>query len=369
MKHDSLKSSLSRRDFLKLAGLGMGAMALRPFSRVLPLDPFPTDKRLGRVLRMTEVRSKPHELAAVVKTVYEDAIVEWNRDVVGTAMGYESYSRHWVETPEGYIFAPYLQPVRSLPNEPLQALPDGKRGFWAEVTVPYVDYVLEKDPASSLTKHLKEANLPMRLYYSQALWCDQIKVSEKTGNLIYRLSEPFSGYDVFWVEGAAMRPLTEDDISPINPDVDPKEKKVVVDLTDQMLSCFEGSREVYFCRCSTGGRWDQYGNAVDAWSTPEGEHWTWRKAISIHMAGGTVSTSGWDTPAITWTTLFSGTGVAIHSAFWHNDFGTPRSHGCVNVTPEDSKWIFRWSLPQVPMDPGDVQVSGDVGTHVIVKER
>jgi hypothetical protein len=374
-------TSLSRRDFLKLAGAGAGALALgsmldlpvRAMPREMPrsLGDFPTGKLLGRLsgyFGKTQIRSQPHELAASVKEIYDDYVVEWDREVVGTTMNYVSNSKRWIETPEGFVYAPFFQPVRNEANQPLQNIPDGEKGFWAEVTVPYIDFVLENPPASPWLKHNLEQGLPIRLYYSQILWVDQIKVSDRTGNLIYRLTEPFSGYDAFWAEGAAFRPLTKDDLAPIHPDVDPATKKVVVNLTDQTLSCFEGNSEVYFCHISSGGKWDAYGNAVDAWSTPLGEHWTWRKAISIHMAGGTVA-GGYDTPAITWTTLFSGTGVAIHSTFWHNDFGTPRSHGCVNASPEDAKWVFRWGLPNVPLDPGDVTVQGDVGTHVIVKER
>jgi hypothetical protein len=366
--------SISRRDFIKLAGTSLGVMALRPLERVIPAPSFqfPEGENLGRLDRFfgtQEIKAQPHEAAAAVKKIYEDTVVQWNREVIGTSVGSTSFSRRWVETPEGYIYAPFLQPVKNLPNEPLQAVPDGVPGFWAEVTVPYVDFVLENpSPASPWLQAALANGWPTRLYYSQILWVDQIKVSENTGRIIYRLSEPYSGYDIFWADGSAFRPLNDDDISPIHPDVDPATKKVYVNLTNQSLSCLEDNREVYFCRISSGGKWDALGNIVDAWSTPIGEHWTWRKAISIHMAGGTVS-GGWDTPAITWTTFFSGTGVAIHSTFWHNDFGTARSHGCVNAKPDDAKWIFRWSLPSVPLYPGDVTVQGDVGTHVVVGER
>jgi hypothetical protein len=54
--------------------------------------------------------------------------------------------------------------------------------------------------------------------------------------------------------------------------------------------------------------------------------------------------------------LISGTGGAIHSIFWHNDFGTPRSHGCDNVRPVNTKWIFRWTNPVVLSDPGDITI-------------
>jgi lipoprotein-anchoring transpeptidase ErfK/SrfK len=85
------------------------------------------------------------------------------------------------------------------------------------------------------------------------------------------------------------------------------------------------------------------------------------------MSGGTTG-GGYDLPGIGWTTLFSGNGVAIHATFWHNNFGVPMSHGCVNAKPEDAKWIFRWTSPIVQSDPGDVTVSMPGGTSVKVIE-
>ena len=41
-------------------------------------------------------------------------------------------------------------------------------------------------------------------------------------------------------------------------------------------------------------------------------------------------------------------GYALHAAYWHDDFGTPRSHGCVNLAPLDAAWLFRWTTPEVP---------------------
>jgi hypothetical protein len=70
--------------------------------------------------------------------------------------------------------------------------------------------------------------------------------------------------------------------------------------------------------------------------------------------------------------LFAEGGVAIHSTFWHNNYGVPVSHGCVNVTPEDAQWIFRWTTPYVPYDPGDIDVTAlnlPPGTKVDVIEE
>ena len=77
---------------------------------------------------------------------------------------------------------------------------------------------------------------------------------------------------------------------------------------------------------------------------------------------------GWDLPAVGWITLFVGAGVAIHSTHWHNNYGVPTSRGCVNALPEDAKWVFRWTSPQVPYDPGDVTVGMPGGTQIEVVE-
>jgi L,D-transpeptidase catalytic domain len=359
--------SISRRDFLKLAGLGAGTLAFGPLARGLYLPEFPASERLGRnCVGKIPVKARPYVYADTVKEVYEDTIFPWLREVNADSPDPNRIIQRWVETPDGYVYSPYLQPVRNLPNTPLSALPDGGNGFWAEVTVPYVDFVMDNPPPRSPgLKYLMDEKRPTRLYYSQIFWVNQVKVSDVTGNIIYRIDENAgrpngvtggSYGDIYWAEGAAFRPLTTEEVAPISPDVDPAAKKVVVNLTYQTLSCFEEKREVYFCRVSTG---------VADNSTPIGEHTTWRKTYSIHMAGGTVDEGGYDTAGVSWTTLFSGTGVAIHAAFWHNQFGQKRSHGCVNCAPEDAKWIFRWTGPSVDLTQSDLTAAG---THVLVEQ-
>jgi len=377
-----MNRNLSRRDFLKIAGVGLGALTFNPlklkeFPLVLPQ--FPVGERLGRVFSMIDVRSEPSINAPSVNVLYDDAVVVWEQEVVTSGTKDPNLiNQRWVKTPDGFIYADNVQPVKNLPNTPLTAIPDGKPGFWAEVTLPYADMVLDGPAISPHIRFLVENNQPIRLYYSQAVWIDQIAQGDG-GAILYRFNEnggrpaglTGGGYgDMLWGEGSAFRPLTPEDLEYIHPDVDPALKKVVVDRTEnyQTLSCYEGNEEVYFCRVSTGQYRDVYGNPVTEYLTPLGEHTTWRKAISIHMSGGTTGT-GYDTPAVSWTTLFSGDGYAIHAAFWHNKFGVPRSHGCVNCRPEDAKWIFRWTTPLTSLEQGDVAIEGLTnGTHVIVQE-
>jgi hypothetical protein len=302
--------------------------------------------------------------------VGQDEVVVWQREVVGTeVMGRNN--KKWVETPEGYIYAADLQPVRNIPNTPLTALPAGKPGFWAEVTVPYIDLQLLNAPISPAMKFLVENNQPIRLYYGQVVWIDQVN-PDPSGVVYYRVNEsPGHGYgygDLFLADGAGLKVLTDDDVSPINPDVDPATKKIVIDATAerQTLSCLEGTNEVYFCRISSG-----YG---EQFSTPVGDQAISWKIFSIHMAANTGSDSGYDTMGVPWPVFFNtNAGAAIHGVFWHNDFGVRRSHGCVNILPQDAKWIFRWTAPFISLDQGETRlewpnVGGTFSTAVSVGE-
>jgi len=78
--------------------------------------------------------------------------------------------------------------------------------------------------------------------------------------------------------------------------------------------------------------------------------------------------TGWNLPAVGWVSLFVGTGGAIHSTYWHNNFGEPSSRGCINAAPWDEQWIFRWSQPVVPLEGGDITVQMPGGTPVKVQE-
>jgi lipoprotein-anchoring transpeptidase ErfK/SrfK len=361
---------IPRRQFLKYGLFGIGAVVMRPWLRWNALQSeWPDAERLGRIcVGKIDVRSRPSADAPSVEVLYEDSIVVWLREVVGDPT-LVSASRRWVETPDGYIYAPNVQPVRNIPNTPISQLPATSlgNGMWAEVSIPHTQIFLENTtPSSPWLKYAVEYNLIPRLYYSQVVWIDEIRTNSQ-GQVLYRVNEKYGPGDLFWAAAEAFRPLTDEDLTPIHPEVE--NKKVVVDVTPtrQMLSCFEGNTEIHTCLISSGAKWNAAGEIVEEWGTPIGPHPIWRKAISIHMSGGQTAT-GYDLPGIAWTNLFTGEGVAIHSTFWHNDFGTPRSHGCVNASPEDAKFVFRWTLPQIPFDPGDITVQMPGGTTVEVIE-
>ena len=358
---------LTRREFLKMAALGMGSLTFRPWARFQASSTFPTGDQLGRVtVGKVEVKAAPDSDGQTIGELYEDTVVPWQHEMVG--MNIYRTNQRWVETPDGYIWSPYLQPVRNLPNSPLTTLPETSLGpgLWVEVSIPYVDLILDKPAALSPGfKHRLDLGLLPRLYYSQIVWVDQARADDQ-GQVWYRVVEKYGSYgDILWGAAEAFRPLTAEETAPISPDVE--EKRIVVDINHQNLSCFEGQNEVYFARISSGALYNATGQKVTAWATPIGNFTIWRKLISLHMSGGTTG-GGWDLPGIGWTSLFVGSGVAIHSTFWHNNFGEPMSRGCVNARPDDAKWVFRWTLPHVSYLPGEAVPELPGGTIVVVKE-
>jgi len=362
---------LTRRDFLKLSALGAGSLAFRSLGAetwqwidlTTPkrLPAFPEAERLGRVTQPgIALRSHPTNRDGdnnLIERLPADTLVVWEREVVGTVIGGLTYQR-FVETPEGFIYGGMIQPVGVQVNTPLQEIPPGKDGFWAEVTVPYVDLAHEGAQVSPWLRDHIAYNFPPRLYYGQVVWMDRIRTNN--GFTEYRWNEGangrgygYGGYgEFYWADGAGFHVLTEADVAPLSPDVPSEEKTIQLDLDRQTLGCFEGDTEVYFCRVSSGIVYTDHitGETVD-YSTPAGKLLTHWKIISKNMTAGDEA-SGYSTPAVPWCTYIQG-GVAIHGAFWHSAFGDRRSHGCVNVAIEDAKWIFRWTSPFVSLDAGE----------------
>jgi hypothetical protein len=125
------------------------------------------------------------------------------------------------------------------------------------------------------------------------------------------------------------------------------ERWIDIDNDTQTLVAYEGNYPVYATLVSTGAR-----------DTPtETGLWrVWKKVAETDMSG----LSGEDPYAVAtvpWTQFFSPEkGLALHAAYWHDRFGTPRSHGCINLSPRDARWLYFWSDPVIP--PGWTMAAG-----------
>ncbi len=124
------------------------------------------------------------------------------------------------------------------------------------------------------------------------------------------------------------------------------EKWIDVDLTKQTLVAYEGSTPVYATLISSGRVKDETDPLQD-FATPSGEFRVLSKHLTHTMDGDHAVDGPYSIEDVPYVMYFQ-LAYAIHSAFWHNSFGRPKSHGCVNAAPADAKWLFNWVMPNLP---------------------
>lgn len=131
------------------------------------------------------------------------------------------------------------------------------------------------------------------------------------------------------------------------PLLEPGERWIDVDVDNQILVAFEGDLAVYATLVSSGGT---------TTPTETGVYRVWLKESEADMKGLN-GEDPYSVATVPWTEFFSPEkGLALHTAYWHDQFGTRRSHGCVNLAPRDARWLYFWSEPQVP--PGWTMAAG-----------
>jgi hypothetical protein len=123
-----------------------------------------------------------------------------------------------------------------------------------------------------------------------------------------------------------------------------KVKWVDVSIVRQTLTLFEGEKPVFATMVSTGK--DGLGDPKTTHSTPTGTFKIRDKHVTTTMDSQTLG-SEFELADVPWVEYFQ-SGYALHAAYWHTEYGRPRSHGCINLSPLDAYRIFRWTDPQVP---------------------
>ncbi len=344
-------SSINRRDFLKFSGAVLAASFLRP-------DP-PEEHTGSRPIgwgRVTDastwVYSDPRPGASKVKLYYRDDVLPIY-DTVST-VGLLSHNPVWNLTRNGWVYSSWVQPVERKLNQPITSIPS--TGVWTEVSMPY---------AAMRTQPNDQASQLYRLYYGSVhLVID--RVLDDAGHSWYQLRDDQAPSIPEFVRAEYLRPISPADISPISPDV--TNKRIEVSLANQLLVAYENDVAVFSSRCATGTEFSIEGQGVVDFRTSPGNYTVIRKRPSRHMRGSDAErdTSAWyDLPGVPFCTYFTEDGAAVHGAYWHNDFGHPRSHGCVNVPPEVAKWVWRWSQPTAPYDETVLDVNAG-GTSIII---
>jgi lipoprotein-anchoring transpeptidase ErfK/SrfK len=126
------------------------------------------------------------------------------------------------------------------------------------------------------------------------------------------------------------------------------DKWIDVDLEHQTLVAYEGLRPVYATLVSTGRVRDPDDPNRDM-RTPSGLFRITSKHVSHTMDGDHATDGPYSIEDVPYVMYFQ-LAFALHSAFWHDGFGRPRSHGCVNLSPLDARWIFNWAGPTLPQN-------------------
>jgi len=155
-----------------------------------------------------------------------------------------------------------------------------------------------------------------------------------------------------WVNAADIRVFHP---APAPKLLQPAERWIDVDLDAQILVAFEGDMPIYSTLISSGLK--------DTATTP-GVYRVWLKESEADMKN-LKAEDPYSVATVPWTQFFySEEDLAIHTAYWHDNFGTQRSHGCVNLAPRDARWLYYWSDPQMPpgwtMTTGVVEVPGSI---------
>ena len=116
------------------------------------------------------------------------------------------------------------------------------------------------------------------------------------------------------------------------------EKWIEIVVAQQSLVAYEGTEPVYMTMVSSGDK---------RHPTKYGIFRIWWKKSQTDMTSGMAGNEFYHVDDVPWAQFFW-RGQALHAAYWHNDFGNRRSHGCVNLSPIDAKWLYDWTAPHVP---------------------
>jgi hypothetical protein len=145
--------------------------------------------------------------------------------------------------------------------------------------------------------------------------------------------------------------------APVPPSLAPGEKWIAIDLSEQLLHAYVGARPVRFVPCSTGLKDN---------TRPGSYRVQWKRRLqTLQLKRGHVRVED-----VQWVMYYDkASSIAIHTAYWHADFGRRASHGCVNVPRDDARWLYEWSSPvPAPEDSETFAHRGAPGTRVVVFE-
>ncbi len=334
---------LSRRDFLKLSASGALGFVLAEMGFERALAAPPTSQ--GRIIVSgVQLFDAPSFRAKEIARFGIDVVVELKSETQGDEGYGNPYNKTWYQIENGYSYSGWIQPVEFNYQKPVYEIhPEGQLG---EICAPVC--------ISRLNPYTYSKN-GRRLYYGSTHWIKKVVVTREEKSVWYEIYDKYEDKS-YYVPYHDMRVIPDAELTQLSPEVPAADKFIHVDLAAQMVTAFEGNTMVFSARCSSGGKGTR---------TPVGEFSTYHKEPSAHMTNQDEegATNYYDLPGVPWTSYFTSEANAFHGTYWHNDYGRPRSHGCVNLRSEDAKWIYRWTNPVVPLGEDYLHLPGE-GTRV-----
>lgn len=142
-------------------------------------------------------------------------------------------------------------------------------------------------------------------------------------------------------------------------------KWIEVDLSDQKIFAWDGGSLFLESLVSTGLPW---------YPTPTGEFTIWAKVRATKMEGGQ-GAYYYNLPNVPYVMFFENgqvpgyRGYGLHGTYWHNDFGTVHSHGCVNLPTQIAEKLYYWTGPEMPAGKSFVRTGAEnSGTRVVIHD-
>ncbi len=345
-----MRKDLDRRSFLKLSGLTLASLA---FDQFQPNRDEPPAKLLARVaISAISIYKEPTTESQIVGQRFRDELIPIYFEV--TPPTGPAHNPQWYRVWGGYAHSAHLQRVKTVFNQPLQQLREN--GDLLEVSVPFITSL-------SYSKTFGWAS-STRIYYKSTHWATGI-VEGPDRKPWYKLTSELWDTD-YYVPQTLLRQIPDHELLPLSPDIDPMDKRIEVRLDEQLLTAYEMNEIVFQTKISSGLRNLQPGPNGVPTETPKGRFFIQSKLPSKHMGQGRLTDDLADSTllGVPWTAFFHETGVAFHGTYWHDNFGSPMSHGCINMRNEEAKWLFRWTTPI--NEPNSWEVRARLGTMVEV---
>lgn len=343
-----MKQKFTRRDFLTLVGLGMGSLAFRPFFNAYDSSDSGDLARIA--IKSVSVYKEPWDKSQIIQQRYRDDLVNVYYEVVSEKG--PGYNPVWYRVWGGYIHSAHLQRVKIRPQPIVHQIPTA--GQIAEVSVPFTQAMMPAGRGKWKDVY--------RLYYESVHWIVGVEQGPD-GTPWYRIKDELFDVDVldYFAPAEHFRLISPDELTPISPDVPAHKKKIEVSLGTQTLTALEDGKVVLKTLISSGLPQSSPPPGQVSTQTPCGVFNIQNKMPSKHMGDGnlTADLDAYELPGVPWVCFFEPeNGVATHGTYWHTNYGSTMSHGCVNMKTEEARWLYRWATPVANFEKVDTKGFG-----------